>query len=136
MTDSSNEVAQRTAATLAYVCAKVEQIREDLCTGAGGDEAPLDQLLAAIRDGGDLTGPLDRLHHRLQADGDAKGIYGNIRNGAAPHGLHPAGIDASGPPEIVYLCPVSQCSRYWWPQAAASVPQCQIRGEKLRRGRL
>jgi hypothetical protein len=133
MADSSNEMVQH---TLAYVCANMEQIREDLRCGADGDEAPLEQLLAAIRGGGDLTGLLDRLHVRLQADGDARGLYGNIRNGGAGRGLRPAGIDALGPPEVVYLCPAARCSRYWWPQVAASVPQCRISGEKLRRGRL
>ncbi|WP_159050288.1 hypothetical protein [Streptomyces cellostaticus] len=136
MADRPNEVAQRTAAALAYVCAKLEQIREDLRAGAGGDEAPLDHLLAAIRDSRDLAGPLERLHARLQADGDAMGIYGNIRKGAVGRGLPLAGVDSSSPPEVVYLCPAARCSRYWWPQVATSVPPCTISGQKLRRGRL
>ncbi|MEO3749413.1 hypothetical protein [Streptomyces sp. B6B3] len=48
-----------TAARLAVVCAYLEDIRRDLRQGPGGDEAPVDRVLAAVRDGGDLTGVVD-----------------------------------------------------------------------------
>ena len=139
MPNELDEVAKRTAAALAYICANVEQLREDLRGGAGGDDAPLEQLLAALGDGGDLAGPLDRLHARLQADGDAVGIYGHTGDGAATRGLSPAGIGGvglPGPAEIVYLCPAARCVRFEWPRTAAPVPRCRISGESLRRERL
>ncbi|WP_369263628.1 hypothetical protein [Streptomyces sp. R35] len=134
-----DEALKRTAAALAYVCTNVEQIREDLRSGLCGDDTPLEQLLAAIRHGDDLIGPLDLLHAHLQADGDARGIYGHSGDSSTIRSFRPAGIDSSSPPgpsEVVYLCPATRCSRIWWPQATASVPQCRISGEHLRRERL
>ncbi|WP_392675827.1 hypothetical protein [Streptomyces sp. LN785] len=139
MADDSQEAAERRAAALAYICAHLEQVRDDLRTGAGGDEGPLDQLLAAIGNGENLTDPLDLLHARLQADGDAAGIYGHTGNVAVTRNLRPAGVDRAGltgAAETVYLCSAARCARFEWPQPATPIPQCRISGETLRRERL
>ncbi|MCX5238981.1 hypothetical protein OG824_27655 [Streptomyces prunicolor] len=139
MAADPQEAAERTAAAMAYVCVHLEQVRDDLRTGPGGDEGPLDRLLAAVGNGRDLTVPLDLMHARLQSDGDAAGIYGRINNGTATRNLRPAGVDGAGhtgAAETVYLCPAARCARVWWPQAATPIPQCEISGETLCRERL
>jgi hypothetical protein len=122
------EAAQLTAAALAYVCPRVAEIRNALRTGPGGDDTVLDRLLDAFRDGADLTDLLDLLHGLLQAGGNALGLYGRFDHGAGTRALRPAGIDVSltALSDIVYVCPVSRCSRYEWPQTAPSVPRCQF----------
>lgn len=117
-------------AALAYVCTHLEGIRSDLRSGASGDDAPLEELLAVVREGRDAAGPLDVLHAVLQADGDVRGVYGYVR------GVSPAGVDRARSGETVYLCPARHCGRYWLPDNPGPVPVCEISGVLLRRERL
>ncbi|MFI8192090.1 hypothetical protein ACIF8T_25455 [Streptomyces sp. NPDC085946] len=129
--DGAEVVAER----LAVVCAHLAQIRRDVREGPGGDETPVDLLLATARDGGDVAGPLAVLHAVLQAGGDPQGLDGYTGTGAATRGVRPAGI-SDRPAETVYLCPAGRCARHWWPRATAAVPHCAISGAALRRERL
>ncbi|MFE7161713.1 hypothetical protein [Streptomyces sp. NPDC057636] len=123
------------AERLAAVCAHLEEIREDLRSGPGGDEGPAEDVLSVARDGGDVVAALTVLHAILQAGGDPQGLDGYTDHAGATRGLRPAGI-SSARAELVYLCPAGRCARYWWPQAAAPVPHCTIIGSTLRRERL
>ncbi|MER0242745.1 hypothetical protein AAHZ94_12070 [Streptomyces sp. HSW2009] len=123
-----------TAERLAALCAHLAEIREILQERLGGDET-LAQLLAAAQDGGDLSEPLAVLHAVLQADGDPQGLDGYSGTGPGTRSLRPAGISPQSG-ELVYVCPASRCTRYWWPQATTSVPHCALSGTSLRRERL
>jgi len=128
--DESDEVVMRRDA-LAYVCTHLEGIRSDLRSGLIGDDAPLEDLLAAVRAGRDVAGPLDALHAVLQADGDPQGLYGVVR------GISPVGVGRARPGETVYLCPARLCKREWQRETPSSpVPRCEISGDPLRRDRL
>jgi hypothetical protein len=129
MVDETDKEAQRRGDALAYVCAHLEELRNDLCRDPEGDDGPLDRLLAAVRGGGDVDASLAELHAVMQAGGDALGVYGVTR------GLRPVGMGRD-PVETVYVCPAARCSRYWWLQAATTVPRCEIDGGTLRRVRL
>jgi hypothetical protein len=126
--------AGQVADGLAYVCEHVDQIREDLDDEGTGDVAPLELLLAAVREGTDPAGPLEALHTALQARGDALGVYGHLRT-VGFLGSHLPGVPRE-PIDVVYLCPAGRCSRYCWPQAGTPPPCCTITGESLRRERL
>ncbi|MFE5108296.1 hypothetical protein [Streptomyces sp. NPDC056663] len=123
------------AERLAAVCAHLEEIRADLRDGPGGDEGPVERVLAAARDGGDTAGALAVLHAVLQAGGDPLGLDGYTDHAGAIRGLRPAGISTTRA-EPVYLCPAGRCARYWWPQATVPVPHCTISSSMLRRERL
>ncbi len=128
-----DETAQR----LTFVCSGVEDIRRRLCNHPAGDDTVLEDVLTAVRDGGEMAGPVDTLHRVLQALGDAQGLYAYSDNGhTADRGVHPAGADRERPAEPVYLCPAGRCARFWWPQGPAPVPRCEINGDALRRDRL
>jgi hypothetical protein len=117
----------KTARAVYYVCDHLADLRGQLERGDGTE--PLDRLLAAIRAGGELTGLLDELHAAVQAGGDALGIYGQTRS----VGPRPAGIGRSRAAQVVFLCPVDQCSRTWWPDDSATErPACQIHDQPLR----
>jgi len=123
-----DDAGMRVADGLAYVCGQLKVLRMDLSEDPGG-MAVLQQLLTAAREGGDIVGPLEALHVALQTAGDAMGVYGHTR------GLRPAGV-RRGPLELIYRCPVSRCSRYWWPGATANRPRCAITDQPLQRERL
>ncbi|MFD5782641.1 hypothetical protein [Streptomyces sp. NPDC126933] len=129
------QAAPGEAERLAAVCAHLEEIRADLRSGPGGDEGPVERVLAAARDGDDPEGTLAVLHAVLQADGDPQGLDGYTNHAGATRGLRPAGISTTRA-ELVYVCPAGRCARYWWPQAAVPVPHCAISGIPLRRERL
>ncbi|TVL90263.1 hypothetical protein CD790_22370 [Streptomyces sp. SAJ15] len=135
MADGPEREAGVVAERLAAVCAHLGEIRRDLQEGPGGDDAPVDRLLAAARGGGDIAGPLAALHAVLQAGGDPQGLDGYAGAGAATRGVRPVGI-SDRPAESVYLCPTGRCARYWWPQATAPVPRCAITSAVLRWERL
>lgn len=124
----NNKAAQRAA--LAYVCEQWDFLRAELPIDRIGEPPLLQRLLAAIREGSDLTGPLDALHEAVLASGDALGIYGSTR------GVQPVGIEATATTEAVYLCPAGRCSRYTWPQSTDDQPRCQVTGKPLRRDSL
>jgi hypothetical protein len=116
------EQADRVAAAIGYVCGHLVEIRDNLADL--GDAAPLDKLLAAVRDGSDPTGPLDRLHKTLQASGDVLGVYVDPSRAVGPR---PVGIAPPGPSEVVFLCPHLRCSRYSWPRPGGdAAPACEI----------
>jgi hypothetical protein len=125
--------ADQVADGLAVVCDKLTDIRT--CLEEDGDVAVLDRFLEAVRAGGPTAAALDDLHAALQAAGDEVGIYSGTRGdtgaGPAPHGIGP-----SRPAEVIYLCPVRRCSRYWWPDSPAPPPVCALAGEPLRAERL
>jgi hypothetical protein len=111
---------ERVSAAIAYVCGNLPEIRSQL--DHLGDSAPLDQLLAAIRDGDDVVQPLDDLHEALLAGGDVLGVYGDSTRSARL-----AGITAAAPLETLYVCPHRRCSRYHWPEPGApATPACEI----------
>ncbi|TDO48604.1 hypothetical protein EV643_107234 [Kribbella sp. VKM Ac-2527] len=120
---------------LAYLCAHLAELRSLL-----PDEDLSDRLQAAVRGGGQqIDDLLERIHAELQANGEPLGIWGSLPGAGTGRGLQPAGIgtqSALGPDEVVYLCPTGACSRYWWPRARATVPQCEIDRQSLRRDRL
>lgn len=117
----------KTARAVYYVCDHLADLRAQLERGNGTE--PLDRLLAAIRAGGELPVLLDELHTAIQAGGDALGIYGQTRSA----GPRPAGIGRSRAAQVVFLCPVDQCSRTWWPDDSTTErPACQIHDQPLR----
>ncbi|HUY48328.1 MAG TPA: hypothetical protein VMV92_21790 [Streptosporangiaceae bacterium] len=118
---------QRERDGLAYVCAHLDDLRRHL--QSTGDVTALRDLVAAVRGGQEVTGPLRALHDALLGAGDARGVYGATRS------LRPAGIDDTATTETVYLCPADRCSRYAWPESSAA-PRCEAIGQELRRGRL
>ncbi|MFF2644958.1 hypothetical protein ACFVUB_34600 [Streptomyces niveus] len=135
MADGGEAAAPGEAERLAAVCAHLEEIRADLRSGPGGDEGPVERVLAAARDGEDSAGTLAVLHAVLQADGDPQGLDGYTNHAGATRSLRPAGISTTRA-ELVYMCPAGRCARYWWPQPAVSVPQCAISSTPLHQGRL
>ncbi|MBE1582331.1 hypothetical protein ACFPOI_31335 [Nonomuraea angiospora] len=113
-------LSERVSAAIAYVCGNLPDLRAQL--DHLGDRAPLDRLLAAIRDGSDVTRPLDDLHEALLAGGDVLGVYGG-----SARSVRLAGITAAAPPETLYTCPHRRCARYQWPEPGASAaPTCEI----------
>jgi len=131
--ESSDGVSDQVADGIAYVCDNLADIRT--CLKSDGDPLVLDRLLAALRSGQDVAGPLDDLNTALQAAGVSMGVYGDTRGGAGP-GTSPQGIGPPRPAEVVYLCPGSLCSRYWLPDPSAAVPLCALEGEPLHAERL
>ncbi len=118
------------AEALARVCAEEPQIRARL--ESAGDASPLDRLIAVVRDGGELTGPLDELHAVLRAAPHAEG-RGSARRGGGFRGVRPMGMGDPRPVEVVFLCPRGSCSRRWQPDPVASPtpPACLVHGEPL-----
>ena len=135
MVDGGGVTSPGAAERLAAVCAHLQQIREDLLVGPGRDDGPLERVLVAARDGGDVAGTLSLLHAVLQAGGDPLGLDGYTDVASAVRGLRPTGISSLSA-ELVYLCPEGRCARYWWPQGTAPVPHCAISSSTLRRERL
>lgn len=122
---------------VAWVCAGEPGIRA--CLERDGDTSPLDRLIAAVRDGGEVVERLDELHAALQRCGDALGVFGPTRRGGNYHGAHPVGMGDPRPVEVVFLCPRGNCSRTWRPDAVtqpSTPPECQLHGESLRWERL
>lgn len=133
MRDESTEVAD----AVARVCADVSAIRARL--ERAGDPSPLDRLIAAVRDGGEVAERLDELHAALQRCGDALGVFGPTHRGGGFRSVHPVGLGDPRPVEVVFLCPRGSCSRAWRPDPAAppsSSPTCLLHGEPLRWERL
>lgn len=118
---------------VAYVCTHLEEIRDGLRCGATGgnegDEAEeLEQLLVAVRGGGDVGAALRRLHERLLAEGDSLGVLGQSRGTPAQF----VGVAEPYRPEPIYLCPSRRCSRFCWPKASAEEPPiCEIDGAAM-----
>jgi len=131
--------AGREAEVLAHVCATLNTLRADVRRITGGDEELLQRLMITVRAGNDITDLLDQLHELLQADGDALGLYGRLDVDPPNRALRPVGAGhdpVPNPTEIVYLCPVGRCSRYRWPQAGTTPPQCDVNESPMRRDRL
>lgn len=122
----------RVADGIAFVCGRLTDIRT--CLEEDGDVAVLDRFLVAMRSGEDPAAMLEDLHAALQAAGDAFGIFGGLR-GAGPASA-PHGVGSPRPAEVLYLCPVRRCSRYWWPDSPGALPVCGLAGEPLRPERL
>ncbi|GGJ27924.1 hypothetical protein [Streptomyces brasiliensis] len=133
MSDQANHYDGGTAPDLrediGYVCDQLDRIRAALAAYGLDGAAPLDRLLAALRDGEGLAAPLSALHEALLAAGDAAGVRGTAR------GLNPIGVGPATPDEWVLLCPTRQCSRHAWPDSSGATP-CRISGQPLRKERL
>jgi len=69
----SDELTEVRAA-VARVCSEEPQMRASL--ERAGDASPLDRLIAAVRDGAELSELLNELHAALQRCGDAVGVFG------------------------------------------------------------
>lgn len=133
MREESTQVAD----AVARVCADVPGIRASL--ERAGDTSPLDQFIAAVRDGGEVAERLGELHGALQRCGDALGVFGPTRRGRDFRSARPVGMGDPRPVEVVFLCPRGSCSRAWRPNPAAppsSSPTCLLHGEPLRWERL
>ncbi|MDT0573756.1 hypothetical protein RM704_41015 [Streptomyces sp. DSM 3412] len=131
MTDLSDRKARRTADALAYFCTHVDEIRHQLRAGQSADDTAVDRLLAAARDGQDVGTAVRLLHERLQASGDARGLYGRTRGpNIEPAGIGVAGIDGDDRPLTVLLCPHRRCTRHEWPDADAPAA-CGVDGTPL-----
>jgi hypothetical protein len=131
------EQPTQVAEALARVCADEPQIRARL--ERAGDPSPLDRLIAAVRDGGEVSERLDEVHAALQRCGDALGMFGHSRGGEVFGSALPVGMGNPRPVEVVFLCPRGTCSRTWRPDPVASPsapPPCQVHGEALRWERL
>ena len=141
----SDELTEVRAA-VARVCAEEPQMRASL--ERGGDASPLDRLIAAVREGAELSELLDELHTALQRCGDAVGVFGPARHGAGfrewdlrhrDWGLRPVGLGAPSPVEVAFHCPRGTCSRDWQPDPSnppSTPPTCPVYGEPLRWTRL
>lgn len=128
MTDRPAGKARRTTEALAHFLTHVQEIRDELRTGPSGDDGPVDRLLTAVRDGGDVDAAVRLLHEHLQADGDPRGLYGRTRG----TGARLAGIGSAARPLKVYLCPHRRCLRHHWPQTASGgPPTCELDGTPL-----
>ncbi|TDU80119.1 hypothetical protein [Streptomyces sp. KS 21] len=128
--------ADETARQLGIVCANADRIRGRLRRGPTGDDAVLEAVLTAVRDGRETVRPVDDLHAVLQSLGDSQGLYAyGGTGGTAEHRTHPAGVHRERSGESVYLCPARRCTRYGWPGHGSS-PVCAISGETLRLDRL
>jgi hypothetical protein len=126
--------ARQASQGLAYVCAHLDEISAVLADDASGGDGlqALERLRSALRDNGDISGPLADLHHALLRAGDALGVYGHVRG---VRDLSLAGFDQSEPLEIVYRCPIGRCPRTV-PGPAVTPPQCTVADETLRWGQL
>ncbi|MGQ0773243.1 MAG: hypothetical protein ACT4NY_02300 [Pseudonocardiales bacterium] len=121
---------------VAWVCTNVADIRG--CLKREGDTSPLDRLIAAVCDGGEVSELISELHIALQRCGDARGV-GSTRGGGHYRGARPVGMDDPPPVEVVFLCPRGKCSRSWLPDPAtppSTPPTCQLYSEPLRWERL
>ena len=144
---ASDANALRDKGALAYVCGHFDQLREELRSVQLGSATEEPLLLRELRDaliaGRQCSAALDTLHAALLAAGDVLGLYGRIQ--ADARGLvcdeaarRVAGVDQATPPpshEVLYICPVSQCSRYSWPQSGPQ-PCCAMTGRALREDHL
>jgi len=132
------EPSTQVADAVARVCADEPQIRAHL--ERAGDTSPLDRLIAAVRDGGEVPERLDELHTALQRCGDALGVFGPTRrSGGGFRSARPVGMGDPRRVEVVFLCPRGTCSRAWLPDPAAppsTPPTCQMHGAPLRWERL
>src|ERR1700754_3850187 len=105
-----------TAMELARACHDAAEIRESL--ESAGDTSPLDRLVVALRQGGDIGEPLWELHEALRRSGGALGLPPlGLRGG---YGRAPAGLGAARPVEVVFLCPNRVCTRVWRPSPDGS----------------
>jgi hypothetical protein len=126
MGEETSQSADRIAAGLAYVCKEFASLRAVL---PDDEQGPLRRLLAAVRNGEDLAGPLAALHAALLAAGDHLGIWGQ-------RSVTMAGINTQGPFEFVYLCPLGRCSGRSVDKNTVFPLICAITGQELRRERL
>lgn len=132
-----HEESTQVTDAVARVCVDAPGIRARL--EHAGDTSPLDRLIAAVRDRGEVSERLDELHTALQRCGDALGVFGPTRRGRDFRSVHPVGLGDPRPVEVVFLCPRGSCSRAWRPDPAAppsSSPTCLLHGEPLRWERL
>lgn len=112
MPENPHRSADEISDALAWVCARIEDIRRDLRYGADsgqtGDPEPLKRVLDSFRAGSDLADPLQGLHHALLRVGDPLGVWGHVR----PHSrsVTLAGADNGTPYEPVYRCPTGRCA--------------------------
>lgn len=136
-------------AALAYVCQKLDDLRDLLCPGGQQEEpAELRAVLAAVTastplDQEHLYRLLDTLHQTVQAAGDARGIWAGARTTARrldPSSISIPGISASGitghPQEICYTCPIGRCAGRRPDQTTIFPLICAITGRELVRERL
>jgi hypothetical protein len=130
LTDQQDTRRTRSREEVAYVCARLDQIRTSLERYGREGAAPLERVVAALRAEEDPVPALDALHEALLVAGDAVGLHGRVR------GLSPLGVDADLPDEWVLLCPTGQCARHAWPDGGDAEPPCRVSGRPLRRARL
>jgi len=129
--DSAGGAVDRTASAIAYVCAHLADLTDQLTHL--GDTGPLDEVLARLRAGDDPDAALDRLHDTLLAAGDVLGVYGSS---GRSWNVRVAGADTAAPAEALYVCPLRRCSRYSWAEPGGTGPSCTIGGAPMRRERL
>ncbi|WP_411080947.1 hypothetical protein [Streptomyces sp. cmx-18-6] len=133
--DTGGATPDRTRERMAIVCTNAADIRADLL-GSEGDDAALERVLAAAREGQGVACALDALHATLQAGGDAQGVYGYAGGGGLTRSPRAVGTGRDHSDDIVYLCPLNRCSRYSWLREETLVPSCVVKGQALVRDRL
>ncbi|MGW0941372.1 hypothetical protein ACWD4O_02305 [Streptomyces sp. NPDC002623] len=127
MSSVPDRKARRTSEALVYFFTHAEDLRARLREQESRDA--VDGLLAAVRDGGDVEAPVGRLHRRILAEGDAKGLHGGTRG----PGARLAGVPGAGREPGIYLCPHGRCLRYHWADDTPDAPPaCELDGAPLR----
>ncbi|MEV1068620.1 hypothetical protein [Streptomyces sp. NPDC050263] len=127
MSDFADRKARRTSEALVYFFTHAEDLRRRLREQESRDA--VDALLAAVRDDGDVEALVRRLHRRILAEGDAKGLHGGTRG----PGAQLAGFAGAGREPGIYLCPHGRCLRHHWADDTPDAPPtCELDGTELR----
>lgn len=132
MSEETLQSANRIAAGLAYVCKELASLRAVL---PPDKQSPLEQLLAAVRAGEDLAGPLEALHTALLAAGDPLGVWGHL-GVWEQRSVTIAGVNTQQPFEPIYLCPHGRCAGRSADKDTVFPLTCAITGKKLRQEQL
>jgi hypothetical protein len=129
-TDLPAEDEDQTGPALAYVCSHLADLRVLLPDSDGA--VALHELVTSVASaefGQDLGRRLDALHRKVQAAGDALGVWGHVAD--ARRDLNLPGVSGGGPFEPIYLCPVGQCSGRQVDQTTVFPLVCEIAGREL-----
>lgn len=130
-------MSKDTKTDLGLVCEHADLLRARL--GRASERAsPVDAVLRAAREGGDLAGELSRLSESLTALG-GRGLaeYADGIHRVGAKDARVAGVGLPRPASALYGCPDGRCARTWEPTPAEDVPVCRVSGSSLRppRGR-
>ncbi|QGV78329.1 hypothetical protein [Streptomyces ficellus] len=127
---TGDEPTARIRRGLAYVCERLDALREHLTELGRADE--LDRLTRAVVDGTeDPAALLETVDRIVRADGDPRGAYG-----ARARTLHepwPLGVGTPDEADVAFLCPLDACARVEWAERTmTAAPRCRMSGAQLR----